>query len=196
MKGGKAMTKMHHFDCVDIQTAKGAKAVGHCLLLEDEAGLALVDTGIGLEEVKNPEERLGASLIEAVGFKVHVDQPMIVQLAAKGWDPQRVNNCIVSHLDIDHIGGLADFPGIKVHVSEEEWVSFRKGNQRYLSSQLSNVSDINTYGKGTDTWLGLEARKVALNFSSAIYLVPLFGPYSWSLWCGYTTRRSVDLVYR
>ena len=171
----KTMTKVHHFNCVDIQTAGGAKAIGHCLLLEDDEGMALVDTGVGLEEVQNPEERLGASLIEAVGFKLHADQPMVVQIAAKGLDPQKVNNCIVSHLDIDHIGGLADFPGINVHVSSEEWVSFREGNQRYLPSQLSKVSDIKTYSSGTEKWFGLEARKVDLNFSSAIYLVPLFG---------------------
>jgi hypothetical protein len=32
---------------------------GHCLLLEENARLALVDTGIGLQDIQNPLERLG-----------------------------------------------------------------------------------------------------------------------------------------
>jgi glyoxylase-like metal-dependent hydrolase (beta-lactamase superfamily II) len=169
------MTKVHHFNCLDIETAEGAKAVGHCLLLEDEAGMALVDTGIGLGEVQNPKERLGEGLIEAVGFKLDKDRPMIVQLQANGWNPKDVQDCIVSHLDIDHIGGLLDFPGIRVHVSSEEWENFSGGNPRYLARQMRGVSPVSTYADSKEKWFGLEARRVDVNFSSAIYLIPLFG---------------------
>lgn len=39
------------------------------VLLEDNDKLALIDTGIGLLETKNPETRIGQNLIGRVGFK-------------------------------------------------------------------------------------------------------------------------------
>jgi len=41
------------------------------------------------------------------------------QLAAAGIDPASVTDVIVSHLHPDHIGGLRDFPGARVVVTEE-----------------------------------------------------------------------------
>jgi hypothetical protein len=52
-----------------MQAAGGPYAVSHCLLLEDRKGLALVDTGTGLLEVRDPAGRLGQELIDIVGFK-------------------------------------------------------------------------------------------------------------------------------
>lgn len=42
------MTKVHHINCVKIITPANDEAIGHCILLEDKNGLALIDTGIGL----------------------------------------------------------------------------------------------------------------------------------------------------
>lgn len=100
------MTKIHHLDCVIIKSPIGASAIGHCFLLEDPNGYALVDAGIGLLETQHPNERLGKELIDIVGFKFDKNQTAIVQIEQMGIDPSQVNHCIVTHLDPDHIGVL------------------------------------------------------------------------------------------
>ncbi|PIH04439.1 hypothetical protein CS542_00835 [Pedobacter sp. IW39] len=42
-----------------------------------------------------------------------------------------MKHCIISHLDPDHIGGLADFPQATIHVSAVELQSFLTGDPRY-----------------------------------------------------------------
>ena len=86
-----------------------------------------------------------------------------------------VTDCIISHLDPDHIGGLADFPNAKVHLGIEEYENFKSGNPRYLSHQLGHNPMIKTYSKSPQTWFDFEARKVEVGSEIEIYLIPLFG---------------------
>ncbi|NNG20071.1 MBL fold metallo-hydrolase [Naumannella sp. ID2617S] len=39
------------------------------------------------------------------------------QLQALGVDPRPVTDLALTHLDVDHVGGIADFPWAKVHLS-------------------------------------------------------------------------------
>ena len=55
---GTEMTKIHQINCGTLLVPNFSTVVCHCLLLEDESGLALVDTGIGLLDVQTPVERL------------------------------------------------------------------------------------------------------------------------------------------
>jgi glyoxylase-like metal-dependent hydrolase (beta-lactamase superfamily II) len=169
------MLRIHHLNCVVIETPTNGNAIGHCLLLEENGTLVLVDTGIGLIEAKDPEGRIGQPLIDIVGFKFNEEITAIRQIEKLGYAPTQVSHCIITHLDPDHAGGLADFPTALVHVSTEEVTNFKTGNQRYLPIQLAHDPEIITYSTTTDNWFGLEARKVALSLSAAIYLIPLFG---------------------
>jgi glyoxylase-like metal-dependent hydrolase (beta-lactamase superfamily II) len=47
-----------------------------------------------------------------------------------------IKHCIITHLDFDHIGGLADFPDAAVHISGEEYKSYKRGNPRFLPSPV------------------------------------------------------------
>lgn len=63
------MSKIHHINCGTLLVPGHPTVVCHCLLLEDNGELALIDTGIGLLDVESPVERLGQQLIEAAGFQ-------------------------------------------------------------------------------------------------------------------------------
>jgi glyoxylase-like metal-dependent hydrolase (beta-lactamase superfamily II) len=169
------MTRVHHLNCVEIESPAGARAIGHCLLLEDKNGLALVDAGIGLQDVRQPDIRLGTELIKMVGFVLREELTAYWQVKELGFDPLAIEHCIASHLDPDHIGGLADFPKITLHVSKEEYDAFGSGNTRYLPHQLHKQLPVKTYQSSSFSWLGLDARRIAIDFESAIYLVPLPG---------------------
>jgi glyoxylase-like metal-dependent hydrolase (beta-lactamase superfamily II) len=97
------------------------------------------------------------------------------QIENLGLDPGNVTDCIVSHLDNDHIGGLADFPKATVHISAEELDNFNSDNPRYLKLPLAHNPTIKTYGKQDVEWFGFEARKIVADIETEILLVPLFG---------------------
>ncbi|WP_028786080.1 MBL fold metallo-hydrolase [Terrimonas ferruginea] len=167
--------KIHHLNCLKIVTPVNDDVIGHCLLLEDPAGLALVDAGMGMLDAQQPQTRVGQTLIDLVGFRLDEDLAAYKQIGLLGLDPLLVKQAVISHLDPDHIGGLADFSGMTIHVGAEELANFNSGNQRYLPHQLSHNPEIIAYKAGDEKWMGLEAREVKLGFSSRVYLVPLFG---------------------
>lgn len=172
------MTNIHHLNCVRIVVPGMKDIPGHCLLIEYKNKLGLVDTGIGLLETLHPQERIGQQLIDIVGFRFNENDTAIKQIEQLGFNPSKVTDCIISHLDPDHIGGLADFPSATVHVSEEEYEGFRNTDtvvQRYLPQQLNHNPVIKTYSKTTDNWFGFEARRIEANFGTEIFLIPLSG---------------------
>lgn len=164
--------KVYHLNCVQIESPLGS-AIGHCLLIESNGTLTLIDAGIGITETQNPEQTLGKDLIEITGYKFDEKQTAIRQIEKLGFDPRKVTNIICSHLDPDHIGGLSDFPQAIVHLSNEEFDCFNSGDERYLKYQLSYEPELKLYSQNDSKWLGLDARKLELNFEA--YLIPLFG---------------------
>lgn len=169
------MIEVFHLNCVRIVSPVNDNVCGHCLLIKEGERLVLVDTGIGLLDILNPSERIGKDLIEMVGYRFNAEQTAIRQIEKLGFDPTAVTDCIISHLDNDHIGGLADFPNARVHVGKEEYESYLTGNQRYLTTPLSHKPTIRTYERSGFQWKGLEARKVEIGLNVSLYLVPLFG---------------------
>ncbi|MGD1841877.1 MAG: MBL fold metallo-hydrolase [Thermonemataceae bacterium] len=168
------MVKVHHLNCLEIQSPAG-RAIGHCLLLEANNKLVLVDTGIGWLDTQKPTERIGQALIDQVGFQFDESWTALRQIEQLGLVPEQVSDCVISHLDPDHIGGLADFPQATVHVGEEEYENFKSGHPRYLPHQLAHQPVVKTYSASTETWQGFESRKIDIDFEVDLYFVPLFG---------------------
>jgi glyoxylase-like metal-dependent hydrolase (beta-lactamase superfamily II) len=90
--------------------------VSHVLLLETDAGLVLVDTGFGLEDI--------AGLARRLGWFRHVIRPVFSaeetparQAGRLGFTQDDVRHIIITHFDMDHIGALADFPRAAVHAT-------------------------------------------------------------------------------
>lgn len=169
------MTTIHHINCGTLAVPDYPTVVCHCLLLEDRGRLALVDTGIGLLDVQNPVERLGQALIDAAGFQFNELDTAVRRIEALGFQAADVGHIVVTHLDPDHAGGLADFPHAQVHVSVEEHTHAMSGHWRYVPSQFTHEPDWKTYGPSTRLWFGLEARPVDLGFDAEVLLIPLFG---------------------
>lgn len=181
------MTTIHHIRCGTIVTPDGQLAVCHCLLLEDPAGLALVDAGIGLHDVRDPEGRIGRELIDLVGFRFDEADTAVRRIEALGLRPEDVKHVVLTHADPDHTGGLADFPKATVHVSAEERASVERGSPRYLPRHFAHGPRWRAHGASGRRWFGLEARPVDLGFGSEVLLVPLFGHTLGQ--CGVAVRR-------
>ncbi len=146
-----------------------------CLLLEEARRIALVDTGIGLLDVRHPVERMGQALIDMAGFQFNEHDTAVRRIEALGYRADDVQHIILTHADPNHAGGLADFPNAQVHVSEEEHAHVESNHGRYASAQFAHGPIWKTYGPSTRRWYGLEARPVYVGFGSEILLIPLFG---------------------
>lgn len=147
----------------------------HCLLVEDQRRLVLVDTGVGLQDVRRPMERIGRELIEMAGFHFDEAETAIRQIERLGYDSTDVTDIVLTHGDPDHAGGLSDFPNARVHIAAEELTAMNSGHWRYRAPQFTHGVHWQQHTKGQRTWHALEARHLPLELDSEVLLIPLFG---------------------
>src|SRR5262245_48255579 len=86
------------------------RMVCHCWLVESDDGLILVDTGIGQADLSDVAGRLGRWFQWAVRPDTDPGTTALGQIARLGFDPRDVRHIVPTHLDLDHAGGLPDFP--------------------------------------------------------------------------------------
>ena len=172
----RTMTTVRHLNCGTLHAPPNPAVGCHCLLLEDAAGLALIDTGIGLKDIADPVGRIGAAAIAAAGFQFRWADTAVRQLERLGHDPAAVRHVVLTHADHDHVGGLADFPAATVHLSAEEHADIIAGHLRFSAAQFSHGPKWQPCSAdATVDWFGLPARPLPLGFASDVLLVPLFG---------------------
>ncbi len=169
------MTRIEHVNFGWLHKPPLPPASCHCLVVHTEMGVVLVDTGIGMHDVADPQRRIGAAAIEAAGFKFLPDLTAIRQLQSRGISASAVTDIVLTHCDSDHAGGLSDFPGARVHVASEEKNSLDSGNPRYTPHQFSHEPDWQVYAEDDSAMLGLPSRQIKTSADVDIRLVPLFG---------------------
>ncbi|MFD0371715.1 MBL fold metallo-hydrolase [Streptomyces sp. NPDC127114] len=181
--------KIHHLNCGSVRTIDPtyegpapAPAVNHCLLVETDAdGLVLVETGLGLGDVRDPESSLGADWIAMAGPALDEEETAVRQVARLGHDPADVRHILLTHLDVDHCGGLPDFPGARVHLLAPELAAARADapGHRYRSAHWAHEPRWVTYdpedeASTTEDWFGFTSVRLD-GLPSAFRLVPLGG---------------------
>jgi glyoxylase-like metal-dependent hydrolase (beta-lactamase superfamily II) len=185
--------RVHHLDCCTMcprgQSAFNgegrllarAKLVSHCLLIETDAhGLVLVDTGIGVEDVRDMR-RLGASFGRAMAIDATKTQmPALPQIEALGFRRDEVRHLVPTHLDFDHAGGLPDFPHAKVHVhrTEKDAALVRAtftAKARYRQPHLTHGPAWETYDALGEPWKGMPAVRQLKGLPPEILAVPMPG---------------------
>lgn len=153
----------------------------HCLLVETDAGLVLVDTGLGLRDVEDPRSRLSRFFLFLVDPDFRREMTAVRQIERLGYRPRDIRHILLSHLDFDHAGGLDDFPEATVHLLETERASATGqrtvlDRQRYRPAQWSTQARWRTYPSGDGKrWLGFDAVRPLEEVSEDILFVPLPG---------------------
>lgn len=157
-----------------------ARLVCHCLLVETNQGLVLVDTGFGQQDVQAPYSRLSPFFIHFNRIQFDRKYTAIAQIEQLGFSAGDVRHIVLTHLDFDHAGGLEDFPQATVHVmqSEAEAAKDRQGfiaSRRYRPSQWDDVDRWKYYSSKGEPWFGFEAVRDLEGLPPEILLIPLVG---------------------
>jgi glyoxylase-like metal-dependent hydrolase (beta-lactamase superfamily II) len=155
--------------------------VCHCLLIETERdGLILVDSGFSTHDVADPRRiptvfrrGLRMDLLDVAETAVH-------HIATLGLDPRDVRHIVLTHMDLDHAGGLIDFPEATVHLHDRELRAAteprtRMERHRYVPVQWAHGPRWQTHAEAGDTWRGLAAIARLPGVDADIGLVPLPG---------------------
>jgi glyoxylase-like metal-dependent hydrolase (beta-lactamase superfamily II) len=191
--------RVHHLNCGTDCPLGGALFDGrskgplghlvcHCLLIETDAGVVLVDTGYGLKDVDHPhrppQRRITRAMRAMLNIRLREEETAIRQVERLGFSPADVRHIVLTHLDFDHAGGLEDFPNAIVHLMEAEWNAAtgpRRGfvpRNRYRPSQFDEVREWRRYSGQGEAWHGFPAVRDLEGLPPEILLVPLTG-HTW-----------------
>src|SRR5262249_40317912 len=140
----------------------GGRLIAHVLLIETERdGLILVDTGFGTRDIDGKSgipamfQRVGRPALAPGGTA-------IAPIELLGLSPADVRHVVVTHLDLDHAGGISDFPDAKIHLHAREHAAALapatvKERHRYLRAHWAHGPKWEVYTEDGDTWRGLPA---------------------------------------
>ncbi|MCA8923866.1 MAG: MBL fold metallo-hydrolase [Planctomycetes bacterium] len=185
--------KVHHLNCATLCPRGGrwingsgiplakARLVCHCLLIESPAGLVLVETGLGEDDVHGRRGWSYSRKLRRIGARLAPEETARAQLEQLGFRAADVQHVILTHLDLDHAGGLADFPQATVHVllDEHDAAQARRGlsgKQRYRPETWAHGPRWALHARGQgEPWFGFEAVRELPGLPPELLLVPLPG---------------------
>ncbi|MEO5970109.1 MAG: MBL fold metallo-hydrolase [Bdellovibrionia bacterium] len=165
--------RIHHLNCISTCPLGGklmderteslvrrGHLTCHCLLVETDSTLILIDTGFGLFDVKNPTSRLSKFFLSLVSPEFREEMTAIRQIERLGLD---------------------DFPDAMVHLLQAErdlalaqktWLD----RQRFRPQQWTNRGNWVTYQPDQgESWFGFSRVKLIKNVPPEIVMIPLVG---------------------
>jgi len=149
-------------------------------LVEAADGLVLVDTGFGTDDVRNPRQ-LTRPFTAALRPRLQLSETALSQVRDLGFDPADVRHVVLTHVDVDHAGGLPDFPEAQIHVFDREREAMldpplrERARYRVGAAHWAHGPRWVTHALEGDEWLGFESVRVLPGSDDEILLIPLPG---------------------
>jgi glyoxylase-like metal-dependent hydrolase (beta-lactamase superfamily II) len=186
--------RIHHLSCICACPLGGRLMDGrsgsifqrgslccHCLLVETESGMCLIDTGYGLRDVQQPAARLSGFFLKLMSPDFREEMTAVRQIERLGFEASEVRHILLTHLDFDHAGGLDDFPKATVHLMAQErddalaqrtWLD----RQRYRPAQWSSRARWRVHAsRQGEPWHGFDCVRDLPGLPPEILMVPLRG---------------------
>jgi glyoxylase-like metal-dependent hydrolase (beta-lactamase superfamily II) len=185
-----AAHRIHHLNCGTMCPLGSAFLGGdghfwerglfvcHCILVETDEGLVLIESGLGTDDLKSPS-RLPPHF--QLMTRPPEDGPTALEHVKRlGFEASDVRHILLTHLDLDHAGGISDFPDAKVHVFKSEHsvalAPKRADKARYIPAQFAHKVDWELYDDTEgERWHGFERVTPLTGLGDDLALVPLIG---------------------
>lgn len=171
--------KVHHLNCGSMRPWTCGELVCHVLLLETDNGLVLVDSGYGLADCANPGPQIGPTRHV---FRPYLDpeETAVRQVQRLRFRREDVRHIVLTHLDMDHVGGISDFPDAEIHCTAAEVLGAMHPPTpaerfRFRPVQWAHGPKIVEHDPDGEAWRGFAAAKELTEVSPGIVLVSLPG---------------------
>jgi glyoxylase-like metal-dependent hydrolase (beta-lactamase superfamily II) len=195
------IVQIHQLDCAPVRPYfPPVPSATLCTLVVADEELILIDTGFGTQDLSAPSVKMRLFLAL---MRTPRDQAVtaVNQIAALGYPPEHVRHIVVTHLHLDHNGGLFDFPHALVHITRTEFEIAMKprGVRRlfYDRSQWRHGPRWRIHDEvQPGAWFGFDAIEIPEIHSARLLMVPLVGhspghagvaveaPGGWLFHCG------------
>lgn len=171
--------KVHHLNCGSMHPWGAGQLVCHVLLVETDNGLVLVDTGYGSGDCDNRGSRTGPTR-HLFRPSFDPDETAVRQVERLGFRREDVRHIVVTHFDMDHIGGISDFPDAEIHCTAAEVLGAtrsptRAERLRFRPAQWAHGPKIVEHDPDGEKWRGFAAAKELTEVSPGIVLISLPG---------------------
>jgi glyoxylase-like metal-dependent hydrolase (beta-lactamase superfamily II) len=151
--------------------------VCHCLLVETKHGLVVVDCGLFAETDFERKNRTDAFFLKLMRPSHQTAKREVEKL---GYSARDVKHVVCTHLDLDHVGGIADFPDASIHVMTAEREAAQhphtmRERRRYIQKHFAHGPKWQTHDAAGETWKGFSAVRALSDDEPDLLLVPLHG---------------------
>jgi glyoxylase-like metal-dependent hydrolase (beta-lactamase superfamily II) len=138
----------------------------------------LVDTGFGAAACSQPQQ-LGGLFRTLLRPSLSSASSALEQVKSLGFSRGDVKHIITTHLDVDHCGGIADFPEATVHVHDLEWQAANHpgllDRLRYRQDCWESHPKVLRYSTQGERWFGFDCVRSLPTLQDEILLIPLIG---------------------
>jgi N-acyl homoserine lactone hydrolase len=90
------------------------------VVVRDNGDVVLVDAGWSREACAAPLRTIGVLQVRVLGVEVKHGDALVDQLAMLGIARDRVKTVVATHMHLDHVGGIVDFPDAELVCSDVE----------------------------------------------------------------------------
>ncbi len=167
-----------------------------CLLVETNQGLLLVDTGLGLHDYEKPT-RMMRDFMNVLRAVRDPEIAIVRQVARMGFEPEDVRYIVLTHLHLDHAGGLPDFPHAQVHIYRREYEAWQHPRKileiPYNKPDFAHGPLWNIHELCSEKWYDFEAIRLP-GIEPEVWLVPLPGHTSGH--CGVALQTGTGWIFQ
>jgi glyoxylase-like metal-dependent hydrolase (beta-lactamase superfamily II) len=150
----------------------------HCLLIETNIGLVLVETGFGTQDFIKPSKAVRAFTFLSGTYR-DVSATAIHQVARLGYDVKEVQHIVLTHLHLDHAGGILDFPWAKIHIHTLEYETIMNpvafSGRYYRPEHWAHRPEWVLHSWQGEKWFDFECIRLMEGSSPEILFVPMPG---------------------